>query len=97
MPMRRSAQRSRHGKIVHPAAMPFVSSHHRCDHSFIDNADQEQLGLYGELAGDVLMRVVPRPREAAFFPQRDDSGLIGTLEGTYLHHGVSALANLNAV
>src|SRR5204863_385799 len=45
-----------------------------------DRADEEQLRLLGEFARDVLMRIVPRSRQSAFAPQRDDRRLVRGLE-----------------
>lgn len=68
--------------------MPFVSGHHRCDDGAINHTDQEQLWLDGQLARDILVRVVPGAGEAALFPERHYGRFIGTLEGANLHPAI---------
>ena len=53
----------------------------------IDLANQEPLTLHLQLAGDVLVRIVPGARQAAGLPQRDDSLGIGLFKGSDVHGG----------
>src|SRR5262245_43874538 len=80
-----ASQPRRHGQVIDPAAMPFVTRHHARHDRAVGHADQEELGLHRELARDVLARVVPRAREPTFFPERDDCGLVAPLVRPDLH------------
>src|SRR5262245_36568298 len=79
----------RHREVVHPAAVAFVSRHHRCHERSVFRADQEQLRLHRELPRDVLARIIPRPRQAALFPERDNRGFVGQPERADLHRDQS--------
>ncbi len=57
-------------QIIDPSAMAFVPRHHRRDNLAIALANQKQFRLHGQLALDVLPRIVPRAREIALAPKR---------------------------
>ena len=78
--------------------MALVSSHYRRDQPATQGADPEQVTLYAQLAMDVLHRIVPRPDQPAFAPQRNHRIPIGFAvlsnierrHARFLHHPVFA-------
>ena len=71
------------------ARVEFLAAVHR---------DEEELGLHGELAANVLIGVVPRPRQTGLLPERDRRLGVGHLEGADLdaHSGESARSAASA-
>jgi len=68
-------------EVVQPPAVAVVAGHHRPHHSALVDRDEEQLRLHRELAADVLVRVVPRPRQPGGLPERHDVLRVGDVEG----------------
>src|SRR5581483_5551632 len=67
-------------EVVDPATVAVVPGHRRGDDRAGLDPDQEQVGPDGELAADVLARVVPRPGQPAPLPQGDHRPFVGRLE-----------------
>lgn len=65
--------------------MPIVSKHGTCNDLFVDQSHQEEFRLLAEFARNVMVWVVPRPRESAVFPQPNDCGFILTTKSAYEH------------
>src|SRR4051812_17059018 len=60
----------RHRQVIKHATMAVMTNHHAGDRRIAGNADQD-LGIFRRAGeGNVLARVVPRPREPACLPQR---------------------------
>ena len=74
------------GKIVHPAAVPFVAAHRGGDQpppaAEAELADEEEPVVDRAATLDVAVRVVPRPGQAAVAPQPDHRFLVVRLEGS---------------
>jgi hypothetical protein len=83
-----SAPVGRDREIVDPPAVAVVAAHHTRDDRAVDDADEEQPVPHRDLARDVPVRIVPRAREVARAPQRDDRIGVGRLELADAHGAV---------
>ena len=75
------------GQVVNPATVA-IEADHGGRYQFLGyRSDQKQLGLFGEFARDVGMWIIPRARQTALLPERDDGGFIAWLKDSDLHAG----------
>ncbi|MNN44279.1 hypothetical protein D3C81_1585610 [compost metagenome] len=65
--------------------MPVEADHRRGHQAAIRLADEEQLGLLGQLARDVAVGIVPGAGQATGLPQGNHGGFVGGAEGADLH------------
>ena len=84
-PERLLAIASGDSEVVRPSAVAVEADHYRSHHFTSGLTDEEQLRLFCELASDVCPRVVPRTRETALLPKRDNSCFICGLKRADLH------------
>lgn len=81
-------------EIVDPTAVTVVASHDAGDEFVLDFADEKQLALNLPLASDVLVGIIPGPKQSAARPERHDSILIEVFEWQDLH-ATSGLQSIN--
>ena len=60
-----------HGKIVDAPPMPVITDHYRRNETVIGCCHPERPVAVGQLTGDVLTRIIPRPDQAANLLERD--------------------------
>jgi hypothetical protein len=72
--------------------MPLVAGHGRGHQLAVDLTHQKQLGLYLQLALDVLVWIVPGAGQVAALPEVDDGSLVGELEGADVHDGLQSVS-----
>jgi len=72
-------------QVVDPAAMPLVADHDRADDLAGLDSHKKQVGANRQLAGDILPRIVPGPRQSALFPKPYDGLFIRLGKRTNLH------------
>ena len=77
-------------EVVHPPAVTVETDHRRRHELVVDGSDEKQLGLLGELAGDVPVRVVPRSNQPGLDPQGDHGIGVGFGEGAQVHPFIKA-------
>lgn len=56
------------GKVIEPTPVPLVAGHDACDNSVIKGPNQEEFGLHGKLALDILVWIVGASEQLATFP-----------------------------
>ena len=66
----------RNSQVIHPTPVAIKPGHDRSDKLACDLTDQKQFRLSGELALNVLVRIVPRPHKIAATPKLNYCGFI---------------------
>ena len=70
--------------------MTVIAAHGGGDDFALVLSDEEKFGLHGELALDVLERIVPWPGQPAGLPEGDDRVGIAAFKGADMHEGQPA-------
>src|ERR1700761_4010331 len=69
-----------YGEVGHPAAMSVIPDHGGAKDVAGVFDHEKQVGLHGELALDVLVRIIPGTSQATRLPERDDGFGVGAIE-----------------